>query len=147
VINTFQISVKINSMGIYQFILDEGSSATILSSSAWKSLVCPKLVSSTSELLALNRRPSKFLGILHQLHITLGGNIILVDLLVIPGPLEFNMLLGRDYVNVMNFVVSTLFCVMHFPHNRSIITIDKLSSDNHHHMFTLAHVSPLIISS
>jgi hypothetical protein len=56
----------------------------------------------------------------------------LVDLLVVSGPLDFNMLLGHDYVYAMNVVVSTLFHVMHFPHNGSIVTIDQLSSDNHH---------------
>jgi hypothetical protein len=75
-------------------------------------------VSATSELLDFDRRPSECLGILPQFPITLGGNIVLVNLLVVSGPLDFNMLLGHDYVYAMNVVVSTLFRVMHFPHNR-----------------------------
>jgi hypothetical protein len=47
----------------------------------------------------------------------------------------------------MSVVVSTLFCVMHFPHNGSIVTIDYLSFDNHHPNPTLAHVPPLYIPS
>jgi hypothetical protein len=130
----FQITVLVESMlkGIRRCIVDEGSSASILSSSAWKALGSPKLVSATSELLAFDRRPSECLGILPQFPITLGGKTVLIDLLVVPGPLDFNMLLGHDYVYAMKVVVSTLFRVMHFPHNGSIVTIDQLSSDNHH---------------
>jgi hypothetical protein len=64
------------------------------------------------------------LGVLPQLPISLGGKIVLVDVIVVQGPLDFNMLLGRDYVYAMKYVVSTLFGVMHFPHNGSIVTID-----------------------
>jgi hypothetical protein len=125
--------------GIHRCIVDEGSSTSILSSLAWKALGSPKIVSATSELLAFDRRPSECLGILPQFPITLGGNIVLVDLLVVSGPLDFNMLLGCDYVYAMKVVVSMLFCVMHFPHNGSIVTIDQLSSDNHHPSSTSTH--------
>ena len=47
--------------------------------------------------------------------------------MVVQGPLDFNILLGRDYVYAMKAVVSTLFRVMHFPHDGNIVTIDKLS--------------------
>jgi hypothetical protein len=104
-------------------------------------------VSATSELLDFDRRPSECLGILPQFPIMLGGKTILVDMLVVSGPLDFNMLLGCDYVYAMNVVVSMLFRVMHFPHNGSIVTIDQLSSDNHHPSLTLAQVSPLYVPS
>jgi hypothetical protein len=51
---------------------------------------------------------------------------------VVPGPLDFNILLGIDYVYSMKDVVSMLFDVMHFPHNGSIVTVDQISFDNHH---------------
>jgi hypothetical protein len=85
------------------------------------------------------------LGILLQLDITLGGKTALVDLLVVPDPLDFNMLLGCDYVYAMNVVVSTLFRVMHFPHNGIIVTIYQLSYDNHHPSLTLYQVSHLYV--
>jgi len=53
-------------------------------------------------------------------------------------PLDFHMLLGHDYVYVMNVVVSTFRPMIHFPHNESIFTIDQLSFDNHHPSSTLA---------
>jgi hypothetical protein len=66
---------------------------------------------------------------------------------VVQGPLDFNMLLGHDYVYSMNVVVSMLFQVMHFPHNGSIVTIDQLEYDNHHPNSTLVQASPLYVPS
>ena len=47
--------------------------------------------------------------------------------MVVLGPLDYNLLLGRDYVYDMGAIVSTLFRVMCFPHEGRIITIDQLS--------------------
>jgi hypothetical protein len=143
----FQIKVEVNSTNIYRCILDEGASASILSSSVWKVLGSPKLVSTSHELLDLDRRRSDFLGVLPQLPISLGGKTILVDVIVVQGLLDFNMLLGRDYVYAMDVVVSTFFQVMHFPHNGSIVTIDKMARDNHHPNSVLFQTTPLHVPS
>ena len=47
--------------------------------------------------------------------------------MAVQGPLDFNLLLGRDYVYSMKAVVSTLFRVMYFPHDGKIVTIDQIS--------------------
>ena len=47
--------------------------------------------------------------------------------MVVQGPLDFNLLLGHDYVYAMKAVVSTLFQVMYFPHDGKIVTVDQLS--------------------
>ena len=86
----------------------------------------PSLVSTTSQLLAFDRRTSIALGILAQTPVTLGGNTVLVDFMVIEDLLAFNMLLRHDYVYDMKFVVSMLFRVMYFPHNESIVNVDQL---------------------
>jgi hypothetical protein len=128
----FQIRVEVNSKNIYQCIVDEGASASIVSSLVWKALGYPKLVSTSNGMLDFDIRPSECLGILPQLPILLGGKTVLVDVIVVQDPLDFNILLGCDYVYAMNVLVSTLFQVMHFPHNGSIVTIDQLESDNNH---------------
>ena len=55
-------------------------------------------MSTASQLLYFERRTSIALGILAQTPVNLGGKTILVDFMVIDYPLDFNMLLGRDYV-------------------------------------------------
>ena len=63
----------------------------------------------TQNLLAFNRGTNEQLGILPQLPITLGGKTVYIDMMVVQGPLDFNLLLGRDYVYVMGDLVSSLF--------------------------------------
>jgi len=104
-------------------------------------------VSASHELLAFDRCPSEYLRILPQFPISLGGKIVLVDVIMVQGPLDFNMLLRRDYVYAMNVVVSTLFRVMHFPHNGNIVTIDQLAYDNHHPNLALFQATPLHVPS
>jgi hypothetical protein len=60
----FQIRVEVNSTKIYRCIVDEGASASILHSSVWKVLGCPKLVYASHELFSFDRCPSEYLGIL-----------------------------------------------------------------------------------
>jgi hypothetical protein len=47
--------------------------------------------------------------------------------MVVRDPLDFSLLLGRDYVYSMKFVVSTLFHVIYLPHDGRIMTINQLS--------------------
>jgi hypothetical protein len=47
--------------------------------------------------------------------------------MVVQDPLDFSLLLGRDYVYAMKAIVSTLFRVISFPHDGWVVTIDQLS--------------------
>jgi hypothetical protein len=98
-----------------------------LSSIAWHALGYPQLALVTENLLAFNRRTSQPLGTLPQFPINLGGKTIFIDVMVVRDPLDFALLLGKDYVYFMKDVVSTLFRVIYFPHNGRIVTIDQIS--------------------
>ena len=108
----FQIKLKVESYTIARCIVDEGSLVSILSTRAWRGMGFPSLVSTASQLLVFDRRNNISLGILAQTPVTLGGNAILVDFMVIEDPLDFNMLLERDYVYAMQAMLSTFFHVM-----------------------------------
>ena len=105
------------------------------------------LVSTSIQLLTFGRRTSISLGILTETPVTLGGKTVLVDFMVIGDPLDFNMLLGSDYVYAMQVVVSTFFCVMYFNHNRDIVTIDDLDFLDLSPDPTRDEVFPLLIPS
>ena len=64
-----------------------------------------------------------------------GGKNFSIDVIVVQGPLDFNLLLGHDYIYDMKVVMSTLFQVMHFPHDINMVTIDQLSFTNNHTTF------------
>jgi hypothetical protein len=57
----------------------------------------------------------------------LGGKTIFIDVTVLKHPLDLDLLLGRDYVYAMKFIMSTLFRVISFPHDGTIVNIDQLS--------------------
>ena len=93
-------------------------------------------MAATDQILDFNQRPIAPLGTLPYLPITLGGKIVCIDVMVFQGPLDFNMLLGHDYVYTMKDVVSTLFRFMHFPHDGNIVTIAQLSFVTPDHRIT-----------
>ncbi len=48
--------------------------------------------------------------------------------MVVQGPLDYNLLLGRDYIYSMGAIVSSLFRVMCFPHEGRVVQlVDQLS--------------------
>ena len=94
-----------------------------------------------------DRRICIALGILAKTPITLGGKTVLVDLMMIEDPLDFNILLGRDYVYAMQAVVSTFFRVICFNHGKEIVTIDQLDFLDPSPYPTRDHVFPLLITS
>ena len=116
--------MNVTARKILRTIVDEGASVSILSSTTWKDLGSPHLVLATDQILVFNRIPTPPLGTLPYLPIMLGGKTVYIDVMVVQGPLDFNMLLGHDYVYAMKSVVSRIFRVMHFPHDGKIVTID-----------------------
>jgi len=96
-------------MTISDTIIDEGASVGILSSTAWQVLGSTSLVPITQNLLAFNKGTSQPLGILPKLPINLGGKIVYLNSMVVPGPLDYNLILGCHYVYDMGVIVSTFF--------------------------------------
>jgi len=47
--------------------------------------------------------------------------------MVVQEPLDFDLLLGQDYVSAMKAIVSTFFRVIYFPHDGIMVTIDQIS--------------------
>jgi len=68
------------------------------------------------------------LGILPNLPITLRRKTIHLNVMVVQGPLAYNLFLRCDYIYSMGAIVSSLFRVMCFPHEgRMVQLIDQLS--------------------
>ena len=108
-------------------VLDEGASVSLMSATTWQALGSPQLVHVASNLTAFDGGTSQPLGILPKFPITLGGKTVYIDISVTQGALDFNLLLGRDYVYAMGALISSLFRVVCFPHDGRIVTIDQLS--------------------
>ena len=122
----FKITVHAFGLVIPNTIIDEGAYVSILSSTNWQAFSSSPLVPVTQNMLAFNRGTSQLLGMLPKLPVTLGGKSIHMDVMVVPRPLDFNLLLVCEYTYAMGVLVSSLFRFMCFPHQGWIVTIDQL---------------------
>jgi len=64
-------------------------------------------------------------GILNNLQVELGGKTVEIDVEVIDGNLDYNILLGRPWIYAMAVVVSTYFRKIAFPFQGGITIIDQ----------------------
>ena len=53
-----------------------------------------------------------------------------IEVEVVDAPLDYNLLLGRNWMYSMQAVVSSVFCIVCFPHNGNIVTIDQMAFKN-----------------
>ena len=58
--------------------------------------------------------------------VELGGKTISIQVEVVDAPLDYNLLLGRNWFYAMTVVASTVFRTVQFPHLGIIVTIDQL---------------------
>ena len=89
----FQIRVQLKHRNIFCCIVDDG---------AWRGLGSPNLVAIVNKSMDFDRRHIEPLDFIPQFYVTLGGNNVLIDFMVVEVPLDFNILLGHDYVYAMN---------------------------------------------
>ena len=114
-------------------IIDEGASVSILSSTAWKALGSPSLLPEMRNLTGFDKGTNRPLGILPNVPITLKMKTVQMNMMVVQGPLYYNLLLGRGYIYCMGAIVSSLFRVMCFPHEGRVVRlVDQLSFPGSH---------------
>jgi hypothetical protein len=101
-----------------------------MSIACWKSIVSLPLTESHNTLKAFNGSRFKPYGVLPSLPITLEGKMVNVEVKVFDAPLDYNLLLGHSWIDSMRAVVSTCFCVVRFPHQGKVITVDQLAFSN-----------------
>ena len=64
-------------------------------------------------------------GIRSNLQVELGGKTIEIDVEVIDGSLDYNIILGRPWIYAMATIVSTYFRKIAFPSQGGITIIDQ----------------------
>jgi hypothetical protein len=126
----FQIQVIVSDKNICRIVIDEGASTCVMSIAYWKSIVSLPLTKSHNMLKAFNGSGFNPYGVLPSLPITLEGKMVNIEVEVFDAPLDYNLLLGHRWIDSMRAVVSTCFCVIHFPHQGKVITVDQLAFSN-----------------
>lgn len=113
-------------MNFFWMVVDEGASTYVMSLSVWRALVSPELTPSATYLKYFHGHSFKPHGIFPTLPIELGGKTVLIEMEVVDAPLDYNLLLGRTWIEAMMAVVSSIFRVIKFPHRGKVVTIDQL---------------------
>jgi hypothetical protein len=126
----FQIQVVVTDKNICRTVIDEGASTCIMSVACWKAIGSPPLTESHNTLKAFNGSGIKPYDVLPSLPITLEDKSVNVEVEVFDAPLDYNLLLGCSWIDSMRVVVSTLFRVIHFPHQGKVVTVDQLAFFN-----------------
>jgi hypothetical protein len=98
-----------------------------MSFACWKAIDSPALNESKNTLKAFNGSGFKPYDVLPSFPITLEGKTVQVEVEVFDATLDYNLLLGRSWINSMCAVVSTLFHVVRFPHQGKVVTVDQLT--------------------
>jgi hypothetical protein len=130
----FQIQVIVKTKNICRTFVDEEVSTCIMSITCWKYICSPALTESHNTLKYFNGVWYKPYGVLPALSILLEWKLVTVEVEVFDAPLDYNVSLGHSWIDTMHIVVSTIFHVIHFPHQGKVVTVDKLAffnSDSH----------------
>ena len=122
--HSFLIQVVVIGNTIHRTVIDEGASTCIMSISCWKSLDSSPLNQSPNTLEAFDGRGFHPYGILNALPIHLEGKIVNMEVKFFDVPVNYNLLLGLSWKNVMVCVVSTLFRMLLFPHQGKVFTVN-----------------------
>ena len=119
------VHVECLNMIVKRTVIDEGAATSVMSLSCWKGLGSPEFSKSTTMLTAFDGRSFWPHEILPSLKVRLGWKTVAIEVEVVGAPLDYNLLLGRNWMYSMQSVASSLYHVVCFPFNGKIVTIDK----------------------
>ena len=115
-----------------------------MSLTCWKALGSPKLVPSNTLLTAFDGSYFHPHGILPDFEIKLVGKAVSIEVEVIDAPLDYNLLLGRNWTYAMSAIASAIFRVVVFPHEGKLVTIDQLDYTRKGHLESNESTVPLV---
>ena len=124
------VHVECLGMTVKRTVIDEGAVASVMSLACWKGLGSPKFSKSATMLTTFDGRSFRPHGTLPSLKFRLGGKTLAIEVEVVDAPLDYNLLLGRNWMYSMQVVAYSLFRVVSFPHNGKIVTIDQMTFKN-----------------
>ena len=112
----FQLTIKIVGKDICHTILDDGASTSVKYLSCWRSIGSLEVNSSPTTLKSFDEQCFQPYSFLLDLPIELGGKTVSIQVEVVKAPLDYNILLGRNWFYDMTTVASLIFNLLQFPH-------------------------------
>ena len=124
------VHVECLGMTVKCTVIDEGAAASMMSLACWKGLSSPKLSNSVTMLTSFDGRSFRPHDILPSLKVHLGGKTVAIEVEVVDAPLDYNLLLCRNWMYSMQAMASSLFRIVCFPFNGNMVTIDQMTFKN-----------------
>ena len=115
-----------------------------MSKNVWQKLGAPELKPSIITLRAYDGRPSTHVGLFQNVPVSLAGKTVHIDIKVLDAHLDYSILLGRSYMYTMYAIESSILCIMMFPHENRIITVDQLTHTKNHPLTNTNMVLPYV---
>ena len=122
----FHIATKIARKTIHRTVLDKGASTSVMSLSCWRAIGSSKINRSPTTLNTFDGHGFQPYGLLPTIYVEVGGKSVSIHIEVIDTPLDYNLLLGRNWFYVMQAVASIVFRIVQFPFQGNIFTVDQL---------------------
>ena len=95
-----------------------------MSISCWKAIRSPQVVPSPTRLTTFYGHSHRPHGIVPTLPICLVGKVFNIKVEIVDANLDYNLLLGRNWIYEMDSITSSLFHILCFPYEGRIVTID-----------------------
>ena len=114
----------VSDKNICRTVINEGASTCVISITCWKAIDSPSLNESHNTLKAFNGSSFNPYDVLPSFPIMLEGKTVQAEVKVFDAPLDYNLMLGRSWIDSMCVVVSTLFHVVCFPHQGKVVNVD-----------------------
>ena len=93
-------------------VIDEGAATSMMSLSCWKGLGSIDLSQSATMLTNSNGTSFRPYGILPSLKVQFRGQTVMIEFEVVNAPLDYNLLMGRNWMYSMQATSSSLFRVI-----------------------------------
>ena len=103
------IHIECLNMIVKHTVIDEDADPSMMCLLCWKGLGSPELSISVTMLTAFDGRYFRLHGIILSLKVCLGGKTVAIEVEVVDAPLDYNPLLGRNWMYNMQAVASSLF--------------------------------------
>ena len=106
------IHVECLKMTFKRTVIDEGDAASMMSLSCWMGLGSLDLSKSATMLTSFDGRSFRPHEILPSLKFCLGGKTVTIKVEAVDAPLDYNILLGQNWMYSMQAIASSLFRVV-----------------------------------
>jgi len=97
-----------------------------MSIACWKYIRSPQAIPLPTLLTSFDGNYHRPHGIILAFPIYVGGKVVNIEGEIVYANLDYNLLLGRNWIYEMDAIVSSLFHILCFSHEGRIVTVDQM---------------------